>query len=870
MGIVYKAQDTKLDRTVAIKVLPATALSSEDDRARFYREAKAAASLHHPNIATVFEIDEAVPSDAPHGTQPSPFIAMEFIDGGSLKAEIDKGPMKLTRVVEIAIQIADALKAAHAGNIVHRDIKGQNVMLTKTGQAKVLDFGLAKTAQSTQLTRMGSTLGTAAYMSPEQASGVEVDHRSDIWSLGVVLYEMVAGRLPFAAEYEKAVMYGIMNEDPEPLTAVRTGVPMGLEWIVTKMMAKKPESRYQSCDDLLVDLKTVDLTSSTLSRTRIQPVSGSGELASTPDSPTQSKSSRLVWIASLVGVLILGAAVGWLSRTPEPISEGVPQKFELNIPGVYNAIYMEVSRDGKHLAFSAQDSTEIGYQAYLYDIVTKELKVLQKNIGDRYTFSPDGTRLAYRQGRQTFTIPVLGGAPTTIGEFGSGWPTFTNDGSIVQDLNESIWMYNGSGSEPRQISSVDSLAGEGGHYVLSALPDSRHLLFHITRTTGEGRQLGILDMETGKHQIMGPGASPQYIDSGHILYVDGSSSSSGQLLLRPFDAKKLEWTGPAVAIADLAGVGQISVDRNGTMFSTVNSEDPGRRRSLQDGFMEISAKSKNESVLGLRGDFTYQRISPDGKLLAYAVDLDGNGLGDYISIFDREAEVSQRLSLNGDSNYAAWSKDGKRLYIELDSGLEKWSVESLTREKVYQAEGLIAEFDVSPDESTIVYINHGSQEGGDLRLLDLNTGEDRILAKGAYYAPRFSPDGQFILIFDIGQQMLVYSLTDGTTRPVSRSGEQAITGAWGKDGHVYYVSLPSALKRLPVSTSNGFRILGQTEQMVSYENLNVIDVTDQGDLMLLISADPNTNTNLGQEGVFKIEVTTNWFDEARRIAPASN
>lgn len=211
MGIVYRGKDTKLDRTVAIKVLPSAALATEDDRARFYREAKSAAALNHPNIAAVYQIDEAVPSDAPHGTQPSPFIAMEFIEGETLEARIKKGPLKLAEAVELAKQIADGLKAAHAKDIVHRDIKAANVMLDGDGRAKILDFGLALTSQSTKLTRMGSTLGTVAYMSPEQARGEEVDARTDLWALGVVLYEMIAGVNPFGGDYEQAVVYNILN-----------------------------------------------------------------------------------------------------------------------------------------------------------------------------------------------------------------------------------------------------------------------------------------------------------------------------------------------------------------------------------------------------------------------------------------------------------------------------------------------------------------------------------------------------------------------------------------------------------------------------------------------------------------------------------
>ena len=191
---------------------------------------------------------------------------MEYISGETLHDTIQKGPLQLTEAVNVASQVAEALKAAHAKDIVHRDIKSANVMLTDDGVAKVLDFGLAKTNQSTMLTRLGSTLGTVAYMSPEQARGQEVDGRSDLYSLGTMLYEMICGRLPFAGDYEQAGVYGILNENPEPLTAVRTGVPMGLEWIVNKLLAKEPDYRYQTAADLLADLKTVDLSGSGLSR----------------------------------------------------------------------------------------------------------------------------------------------------------------------------------------------------------------------------------------------------------------------------------------------------------------------------------------------------------------------------------------------------------------------------------------------------------------------------------------------------------------------------------------------------------------------------------------------------------------------------
>ncbi len=253
MGVVYKAEDTKLKRTVALKFLSPRALGSEEEKNRFINEARAAAALDHPNICTIHEIDEA---------DGQTFISMAYIEGQSLKEKIEAGPLTVNESLQIGIQIAKGLQEAHERGIVHRDIKSGNVMLTPRGQAKIMDFGLAKMGKGELKTKEETTLGTVAYMSPEQAQGEEVDHRSDIWSMGVVLYEMIAGRRPFRGDYEQAVIYSILNEEPLPITGLRTGVPVELERIIGKTLAKNPDQRYQHADELIVDLRAL-LTEST-------------------------------------------------------------------------------------------------------------------------------------------------------------------------------------------------------------------------------------------------------------------------------------------------------------------------------------------------------------------------------------------------------------------------------------------------------------------------------------------------------------------------------------------------------------------------------------------------------------------------------
>ena len=245
MGVVYKAEDNRLKRFVVLKFLPSHLLGSEKEKTRFVKEARAAAALNHKNICTIYDIDEF---------QGQTFIAMEHVTGQNLKDKIESGPLNLEEVKDITLQIAEGLRESHQKGIIHRDIKSANIMVTESGQVKIMDFGLAKAGDSVQATKPGTILGTTSYMSPEQAGGEQVDLRTDIWSLGVVIYEMLTGKLPFGGEYEQAVIYAILNKNPEPLNSFRSDIPVELEKIITSCLQNKISQRYQRIEDLISDL----------------------------------------------------------------------------------------------------------------------------------------------------------------------------------------------------------------------------------------------------------------------------------------------------------------------------------------------------------------------------------------------------------------------------------------------------------------------------------------------------------------------------------------------------------------------------------------------------------------------------------------
>ena len=318
MGVVYRAEDTDLQRTVALKFMPPELARDPDARRRFLQEARAASALDHPNICTIHEIQEA---------EGHTFIVMSYVDGESVKERIAAGPLPVETALEITLQIALGLAEAHEKRIIHRDIKPANIMLTAKGQAKIMDFGLATSAEMTRLTKTGGTAGTVAYMSPEQARGATVDHRTDIWSLGVVLYEMLTGKRPFKGDYEQAALYSIIHDPHEPPTALRSGIPLDLERIIDKCLTKDPSMRYQHIDELIADLRRLkDQAATAVTRSSMKSRRGGGgrfrgsggrfRVAGIPGIPAIVALIALLAIIGYLAVRELNRAHGPASRTP--------------------------------------------------------------------------------------------------------------------------------------------------------------------------------------------------------------------------------------------------------------------------------------------------------------------------------------------------------------------------------------------------------------------------------------------------------------------------------------------------------------------------------------------------------------------------
>jgi len=879
MGVVYKAEDTKLKRTVALKLLPLSTLGNEEDRARFFREAQAAAQLHHANIATVFAIEEAEPDER---GQRQPFIAMEFIEGETLTERIARGPMKLREVVEIATQVALALEAAHEKNIVHRDIKSGNVMLTAKDAAKVLDFGLAKTSQSTKLTQLGSTLGTIAYMSPEQARGEEVDRRSDLWSLGVLMYEMVAGRLPFASEYEQAAVYSILNEEPEPLTSIRTGVPMGLEWIVLKLLAKNAKDRYQNVSDLLVDLRNVNLQPSGVSRITKPGASGPAAVA-TSSSAVQAPNA--VGAPSGNGLIkyAIGAAVGaglmllaWMllgsgspDSSPQPTLRLTHALATSSVPPI-----LDLSEDGTKLAYTADDLVHV------LDLTNGESRAL---AGTENTvaieFSADGMWLLLTKTLSVERIPVTGGTPVKIVDSNEGGPraNWGPDGWIIFEDNQNFYRYSESRSELVAVTAIDSTAGEEDVDWPSVLPDGKTVMGTLERGGEQPAQVRFWDFESGNviKTINFSGYRVQYLSPGYLAGYVGNEG----LVVVPFDIDRLEITGPRVPVVGNVDAVRFGISANGTLVYVDNvARNAGLVRSVPSILTYPAFKQHLPLEAGYYSNFY---ISPDEKKLAFLKWGGPFGLaGNAIWVLDLASGTSQAITEQnaGGVSRLAWMPGSDSVAYsraEVPGGPNAFFVRAAdgsgTEQLILSATSRRGDFDVSSDgKMFVVSVDAGG--GRDLlRTFNRQTKERKTIdgadGSSTFEHVRISPDGIHVAVRR--NESVYIERVDGGAVPYNFSRGFARYPIWtnGASPYLFMVSTSSgSIQKFDVTLGESPNFTGGGNELaVLGDDVPYFDVFDDGERAIVadlvgepVAADSSSTSTV------QLHVVVNWFSELRQ------
>lgn len=799
MGVVYKAEDEKLKRTVALKFVPRETLGEPEVGARFCQEAQAAAALSHPNLCTIYELDEELG-----------FLAMEFLEGETVQARLQKRPLPLPDALDIAMQAAQGLQAAHERAIVHRDIKSSNIMLTLKGGVKIMDFGLARIAGRTRLTQAGSAIGTPAYMSPEQARGGEVGRQSDLWSLGVVLYEMVTGRLPFRGENESTVVHSILHDDPEPVTALRAGIPLELDRIIGKALAKDAGERYQHAEDFLVDMKNL--------RNRL----GQGSTGERSAAARQRR--RLALAAALAGLIAGGAATGlWTSWRASPAPAPPVVRFAIDLPPgasflpTWNA-GLEFTPDGSTLGYSHRTAVSAMGTTFLHRLDSLEPRPLAHAPGMTFpNFSPDGQQavLLDVSRMELKKVALSGGAPVLVAPYDMAflgewspdnyyyWTTHFFGPIVRQPL---------AGGKEEPVTALDTEKQERTHRHARLLPGGKAIVFTVAAGGMDSYEDARIDAfipgsKTRKALVQG-GFCPRYSPTGHLVYARG-----GSLYAVPIDPRKVEVTGPPIQVADNVfmstntGSAHFTVSSRGALAYAAGPLNGGER-TLE----WVDRNGKAEPLPLPPKSYLFPRISPDGGQIAFEVE----GVNHDLYAYDLARGVTTKLTTDGVSHAPVWTPDGKRIafrswkagtmtmwWMPADHSApeERLTTAGVARQSLvgFSPDGRFAAFnEMEPGQGSNVYVLPIQGERKPVPMIRSRFGEG---------SGRFSRDGKWLAYCsnESGRPEVYVQAWPGPGPRIQISSEGGTDPMWSLDGKEMFYRNGDEMMAVPVSTQPVFR-----------------------------------------------------------------
>jgi len=860
MGEVYQARDTRLDRSVAIKVLPAEFSRNASLKARFEREAKTISALNHPNICTLHDIGHEDGVD---------YLVMEYIEGETLAERIRKsGAIPVEQVLRYGVQIAAALDAAHRQGIVHRDLKPGNVMLTKSG-AKLLDFGLAKESafrnvvqsgmtdmrtEQKALTAEGTMVGTFQYMAPEQLEGADVDARTDIFALGTLLYEMTTGVRAFDGKTKTSIIAAIVTAQPAPLSSVQPMTPPALEHVIRRCLAKDPDDRWQSAADIASEL---------------QWISEAGSQAAPLGIRRRRVWSRYLWPAAALVAGLIAGALAW-NRTASPAAPAISH-FEIAVPigrplVLRHRRSFAIAPDDSSIAFTGRASSGSEYSLLLRKTSGFETTQIEGS-GDEpgIAYSLDGRWIAFHGGGKLRKVSVDGGKPIDLCESGTPVGVHWAGSRIIfnDNFNNGLWSVPADGGEKTLLFHADHSKNEGAVIHPFLLPDGNSLLFTIWRGGSmDDSDLVVRSLKSGEQKVVVRGGfDARYLPTGHLVY-----GRAGALLAVPFDLARLEARGsPVIVQSDVAtgqnnGEAHFSVSDRGTLLFV-----PGGSLNEERELVWVDRKGQATTVVPTKRNYNHPRLSPDGATIA--VTIEGSMFD--VWILDIERDSMNRLSFGADDSNPVWSPDGSRVAWTSSRGGRTQVFDraadgsgeerQLTREK--GSAGMAA---WSADGKTIAFRRFDPKSPrADVWLLSTEAGTTKPFRENAFDEDMvFSPDGRWIALSsdESGRREIYVTPFPGPGAKLKVSLDGGTEPMWSRDGREIFYRQGSKMFVAGFDPSRTVTV-GRSQFLFEGPFIRPFDVAPNG-RFLMVRIDENHRT------ATSIHAVAGWFDELERRVPA--